>query len=160
MRVQRNLIEINGIKYMTPKTAGDLWDMSRQAVVQACKNGYVVGACKDSMDKWIIPVETVRPLNKEDIRQLRGGILTLKNKQMPAVGISLDEAKIVYGYLSDIGLIEMLDELSIDNIKDLVLTEEGMGIATDGKQIIIDWVKTGITVIQLAASVLTIYKGF
>jgi hypothetical protein len=79
---------------------------------------------------------------------------------MPAVGISLDEAKIVYGYLSDIGLIEMLDELSIDNIKDLVLTEEGMGIATDGKQIIIDWVKTGITVIQLEASVLTIYKGF
>ena len=65
----------------------------------------------------------------------------------------------MYQYLIDVGLIEKTDEKTIDSIRNLVLTDKGMKIATEGKHTNIKWINAGTTVVQLVASVITIWQG-
>ena len=68
--MMRALAEINGVKYMAPKAAGDLWKISRQRVTAACKDGRVVGVCFDLKGHYMIPVNSKKPLERETIREV------------------------------------------------------------------------------------------
>ncbi len=157
--VQRKLVEIDGRKYMSPSAAGDLWNMKHQAVTRACIDGRIVGATQDSSEKWIIPIEARKPLETEVIRQILICILVLKNRQESIDRQSLEDVNKVYQYLIDVGLIEKTDEKTIDSIRNLVLTDKGMKIATEGKHTNIKGINAGTTVVQLVASVITIWQG-
>ena len=156
---QKNLCEINGVLYMSPSSAGDLWNMKYQAVSQACKAGRVVGACLDSGNKWIIPTKAIKPLDMETIRQVLISTLALKNKPSSVSTLSLEDAKKVYGYLMDTGFVERCDNITLETLKNLILTEKGMQTATSGKISDIDWVNAVTTLIQVVASVMTIWQA-
>ena len=156
---QKNICEIAGKRYMSPSAAGELWDMKYQAVTNACIDGRIVGACKDSSDKWIIPVTADKPLDYEVIRQMLISTLALKNRNMDiSENLSTDVIR-VYEYLIKIGMFELMDNISSNTVKDLVLTDRGMKIATEGKKIDIDWMNASTTIIQVVASIITIWQA-
>ena len=156
--MQKKLIEINGCKYMSTPTAADLWDMKSKDVARACRENRVIGAFKDSSSKWLIPVNTKKPLSMEYIRRLLIGLLRIKNRpELMDVCNSISDAEEVYGYLSDIGFVEMPDELSKESIREMALTDEGMIIATEGGKTGIDW-NNPVLILGLIADVMSIWQ--
>ena len=141
---QRVLTEINGITYMSPKAAGDKWNMSPQKVIAACKDGRVVGATKDSKF-WIIPVDSPHPLEKEQIRQILIAILAVKNR--PETRLP-DGTEQLFGYLRDIGVLEGID----------TLTDRGMEMATTGKRVTLNWKDTSETILGMIGSLASIWS--
>ena len=150
--MQKSLIEINGIKYMSPKAAGGLWGMSSQKVTTECKAGRIVGATKDSGGHWIIPIDSKKPLDRETIRKTLVALLAMKNRP----GTSLfDEsgADDLFAYLRDIGLVEG------SSLTSASLTNAGMDIATSGKRVKIDWFNAGATIIGIVGSAASIWSA-
>lgn len=149
--IQKTLIEIDGKKYMSPKAAGDLWDMTSQKVAAECKAGRVVGATKDSGGHYIIPIEARKPLDSDTIRRTLIALLAMKNR--PGNHL-LDEtgAPELFEYLQGIGMLEGTD------LNTAQLTDKGMEIATAGKPILIDWVNAGVTVIGVLGSLASIWS--
>ena len=154
----KKLFTINGVQYMTPSLAGDKWDMSYQAVTNACKEHRIAGACKDSGDRWIIPFDAEKPLKYEEIRKLLVSILVLKNKPNDNNKTVSSEWEKVYKYLASIGLVEVLEQTIPDRIEDIVLTDVAMRIATEGQRVSINWVDASTTFVQVVASVITIWQ--
>lgn len=148
--LQKTLIEIDGKKYMSPKAAGDLWDMSPQKVAAECKAGRIVGATKDSGGHFIIPIEARKPLDAETIRKVLIALLAMKNK--PGTNL-LDEngATELHEYLRDIGLVEG------QNLRMAVLTNKGMELATTGKLVEVDWPNAAVNVISIIGSLASIW---
>lgn len=65
---------------MSTKAVADLWSLSSQRVAATCKDGRVVGACKDLNGHYIISVDTKKPLDKETIRTILISLLAMKNR--------------------------------------------------------------------------------
>ncbi len=157
MKKQRSLIKIGNMTYMSPKAAGDLWNMKYQSVTAACVDGRVIGAIKDSSDKFIIPIDAFKPLDKEEIRKLMITTLYLKNRPSFDIGFNDNEQIVkLYTYLEGIGYIEPFNSSSNKIPYEAILTDKGMHLATEGGHVDIDWCNIGITVIQIAASMITI----
>ena len=76
--MRNNMCEINGIRYVKPSVFGDMCGLSRQKITAACEDGRIIGACKDSSDKWIIPVNTCKPLEIDKIREVLVTVVYLK----------------------------------------------------------------------------------
>lgn len=148
--LQKTLIEIDGKMYMSPKAAGDLWDLSPQKVTAECKAGRIVGATKDSGNHYIIPIDSRKPLDNETIRKILIALLAIKNK--PGNDL-FDEkgADDLFGYLRDIGLLEGHD------LKTATLTIKGMELATAGNPVEVDWINAGVTIISIIGSLASIW---
>lgn len=142
---QRALVEINGITYMSPKAAGDKWELSSQKVTAACRDGRVVGAIKDSSDRFVIPIDSPPPLEKEQIRQALIAILALKNR--PGTRLT-GETNQLFGYLRAIGVLEGAD----------TLTDKGMGWATAGESVKVDWKNASVTILGVIGSLASIWS--
>ena len=147
---QKSLIELNGIKYMSPKAAGDLWDMSSQKVTADCQAGRVVGAVKDSGNHFIIPVDSPKPLDRETIRRTLVALLAMKNKPGKYGSNCANESKL-FDYLCGLNLLEGRNLYSAE------LTERGMEFATSGKPVRINWIDAGVTVLNILGSLSSIW---
>lgn len=158
--LQRKLCEINGVKYMSPSAAADLWNISTQKITAACKDGRIEGAILDSSDKWIIPVNARKPLEKAEIKTLLVGTLCLKNKPntLPHEMTSLN-IDIIYDYLYHTGYIEQFDRNSDRIPFDVILTDRGMKLATEGSTPSVNWVNAGLTIISIASDIITIWTA-
>ena len=153
---QRTVFDINGKTYMSPAAAADKWPISRQKIVAECKAGKVVGACLDSSNKWIIPIDARQPIDDENIRKILISLLCLKNK--PSTGsINVEAVKVneVIDYLKETGYLEKTDAC---NLNDLVLTEKGMHVATEGSKLNLDWLNAGITLVQVVGSIASMWS--
>ena len=155
------MCEINGERYVTPGVFGDSIGWSRQKVTSACRDGRIVGACKDTSGSWIIPVDAMKPLETEQIRELMVTTVYLKNKPDHPLDYSDHEkTAALYTYLQQTGYIEPFNTDSERIPYEVILTEKGIGLATEGKPLNLDWLHIGSTVIQVAASVITIAQLF
>lgn len=143
---QRTLTEINGITYMSPKAAGDWWNISPQKVTAACKDARVVGATKDSGNRWIIPIDSPHPLEKEQIRQVLIAVLAVKNR--PGTRLP-DGTEQLCDYLRSINLLEGTD----------TLTDRGMQLATAGETVSVDWKNAGATILSVIGSLASIWSA-
>ena len=148
---QKSLIDINGITYMSVKAAGERWNISSGKVSQACKDGRVSGAIKDSSNHYIIPMDSKKPLDKEMIRMTMIALLAIKNR--PDTSLSLDNTDDLFLYLQAIDLIEGVDLYSS------TLTNKGMELATSGKVISIDWKNAATTIIGIIGSLASIWSS-
>ena len=158
--MQRKMCEIDGKRYMSPSSAADLWNTSYQSVTKACKDGRIPKACKDSGGKWIIPVDAIAPLDSESIRKLLISTLAIKNGNISAPqSLNVDNIRLVYTYLSDIGCIEHLENITLRTPCEAVLTDKGFHIATEGKPLNLDWVNISTTFVQVVSSVITIWQA-
>ena len=157
---QKKMCEINGIRYVTPSVFANAIGWNNQKVTAACKDGRIIGACKDSSGKWIIPVDAMKPLEMEQIRSLMVTTVYLKNRPDHVLDYS-DHKQIVelYSYLQKIGYIEPFKTNGKRIPYEVVLTERGVKLATEGKSLNLNWLKIGTTVIQVAASVITIVQA-
>ena len=157
--MKKKMIEINGKRYVTAGVFSDNCDMNTQKVVAACKDGRVLGACKDSSGRWIIPTETYKPLETEYIRKVLVIVLYLKN--WPEKEIDLSQyGNIVnlFIYLSKTGYIEEFD-VNCERIPhEAILTEKGMALATKGEKLDFDWLRDSSMIIQTVAALLTFVK--
>lgn len=154
---QRTIFDIDGKTYMSPKGAADKWhNISWQKIVAECKAGKVVGACRDSSNKWIIPIDAHQPIDDEKIRKILISLLCIKNK--PSIEIEEKyntQIMQVIDYLKETGFIE--NGVST-HLRDLVLTEKGIHLATEGKKLQTDWLNSGITLIQVVGSIASIWS--
>jgi len=144
--MQKSLVEINGIKYMSPKAAGDMWGMNCQKVTSACKDGRVVGAVKDSSNHFIIPINSLHPLEKEQIRTILIALLVTKNNTKVSLPSGIEQ---LLDYLRSIGLIEGRD----------TLTDKGMKLATSGKEIQIDWKNVAMNILGIISNLASIWSA-
>lgn len=156
---QLPLIEINGVRYMSPKAAAGIWvGLTWQKIVAECKAGKVLGATKDSSNKWIIPADAKRPLDNLEIRKILISLLWLKNKPGTVVEeVQREQLLEVLDYLRDTGFIEPYSSENGISLIGLTLTDKGMHLATEGKKTGIDWVNAGITLVQVLGSIASIW---
>ncbi len=155
---QRTIFEIGGKTYMSPKAAEDKWNnISRQKIVAECEAGKIIGAQRDSTNKWIIPIEALQPIDDEAIRKILISLLCLKNN--PNLEINDGESEqieLVVDYLKKTGFLE---NDSSTNLRNLVLTEKGIHLATEGKKLQLDWLNAGITLAQVVGSIASIWSA-
>lgn len=156
MRIrQKPLVEIEGKQYMSPKAAAGLWGLSTQKVVVECKKGKILGACKDSKDAWIIPIDAKKPVSDEDIRSFLVALLAIKNK--PGTGVENEKTiRAVLEYLEKLDYIEPIEDVNSMDLSSIVLSGKGMEVATSGKKTVINWASAGIELLQIAGSIASI----
>lgn len=154
---QKKLCEINGKKYMSPGGAKDLWGISTQKITAACLAGRVEGACTDSSGKWIIPIDSRKPLEAEVIRRIMISLLALKNKHDGLAGIQMDQIDAVFDYLWKIECIESFDTESESFPYDVTLTDKGMKIATEGPVSGVNWLDLSGTIINCISIAITLW---
>lgn len=155
---QKALVDINGRTYMSPSAAHDKWkDLSRQKIVAECNKGKVIGACLDSSGKWIIPVDTQKPILDENIRLLLVSILCIKNKPNNNIeSLKKEQLSFALEYLKETGYIEAWNEGNEIDLTSIVITDKGMELATSGKKTSINWVNASVTLIQVVGSIASI----
>ena len=158
--MKKKMCEINGKRYITPGVFASSCGWSAQKMTSACKDGRVIGAEKDISNNWLIPIDSPRPLEIEQIRQVMVTSLYLKNRPTHILDYN-DQTNIValYTYLFNTGYIEPFDTNSNRIPYDVILTDKGMKLATEGKPLCLNWISIGTTVIQVAASIITIAQS-
>lgn len=155
----KKMCEINGVRYITPKVFADCCDCSAQKITAACKDGRIIGAYKDMKNNWMIPCDALKPLELETIRKLMVATLYLKNNPGKEIGnIEHDVIIRLYDYLFQCGYINQFEHESKRIPYEVVLTEKGFKVATEGKKVNINWLNIGVSLIQVAASVITVVQ--
>lgn len=157
------IISIDGKKYMSVKTAADLWGLSPRTVSDYCKNDRIINKIKPG-GHWYIWIDEIKPLSIKEIRKLL--VLSLQLKNRPSLEIdwstfSFDYSaiEIIYRNLADQGYIE---EFYIKDKKripyEVVLTQKGFNIvttiskeknATDFSSALQQWLPIVVDVAQL-----------
>lgn len=159
--MREKMCEINGQRYVTPSVFGKWCGWSQQKITAACEDGRIIGADKDTSDKWIIPVNACKPLEIDTIREVLVTVVYLKNRPDSPLDYSDHNAIVsLYTYLQHIGYLEPFNPDSNRIPYEVVLTEKGMKLATEGKSLNLNWLTIGTTVIQVAASLITIGQVF
>ncbi len=129
-------IELNGQKYMSTKTAADVWNLKQQTISDYCNKGKVCKAIKYREVRWYIPTDAVRPLSNDDIRRFL--MLTLQLKNKPSLEIdwssfSTEDSVIepIYRYLV---FRELIEPFKISDQKripyEVILTQKGLEFVT------------------------------
>lgn len=157
MTKRRNVFEIDGKIYYSPKIMAERWQISYQAVAAACKEGRIVGVVQDLSNNWCIPDTAMKPLDKDSIRKIL--IITLSLKNTPDVNIvGLDNYDILtlYRYLRDTKYIKEFNENSDRIPYEATLTEKGMELVINNKKSFINWSDIGSMFIQCIPSFLEI----
>ena len=75
------MIEINGEKYISTKTAADLWNLKPRTVADYCSRGRIIKAFKNGKNGWYIHIDEIKPLSNLQIHQLL--VLTIQLKNNP-----------------------------------------------------------------------------
>lgn len=161
------VIEYNGKKYMSAKTAADVWGLRPATVADYCCKGKIYGAIKYFEARWYIPVDAVKPLSNDEIRRFL--ILTLQLKNKPSLEIDWStfpgdylSVELIYRHLVYCGMLENFDIKDKKRIPyEVILTQKGLEIATSGNRaknvdfgtVLKDWLPTIISAAQLITQV-------
>ena len=108
--MRRDSIEIDGKGYATTKVMAGVWGVSQRTASRYCRDGLVAGAFKDSSNRYLIPVDTRKPLSRQVIEKVLWLVIQLKNA--PAFRIDYAKMEIkpeqlvgAFYYLADLGLV-------------------------------------------------------
>ena len=135
-----SLITVDGHKYMSTKSAADLWDLSPKTISDYCKDDKIRNKFKNGRFGWYIRTDEIKPLSQKDIHKLLVFTLQLKNDSTYEIDWTLfnyDESvfESIYQHLLARGYIR---PFSISDKKripyEVVLTQKGMEIATNFKK--------------------------
>lgn len=160
-------IELNGQKYMSAKTAADVWSLKPATVSAYCKEGKICHAIKYLESRWYIPTEAVKPLSNSEVRRFLTLTLQLKNKPSLEIDWGVFPIKnpaidVIYRHLV---FLELIEEFNISDKKripyEVILTQKGFEFATSCKKgkvedyssTMKEWLPTVIGVAQLIAQV-------
>ncbi len=134
------ILEIDGQKYMSTKTAADLWNLSPSTVSNYCKTGRILRKFKNGSKGWYIHIDEIKPLSDTDIHRLL--VLSIQLKNNPSLEIdwstfSFDDnvIDVIYQNLVTLGYIfpySIADKRRIPY--EVVLTQKGLETATSFKQ--------------------------
>ena len=113
--MKKDSFELEGNRYVTTKVMSGFWDVTQKTVADYCRDGMVIGAFKDSSNRYIIPANAKKPLNKNVIERVLWLIITLKNK--PSYPIDYSSLEVnptdmtwVFRYLCALSLIHPIAE--------------------------------------------------
>ena len=130
--------EINGRRYVTTDVIADIWGVKRATATEYCRAEIVLGAIKDSSGRWMIPVDTPKPLGKTVIKNVLCLVLQLKNDSnikidYDNVGVKAEDLPSAFEYVEKLKLIESIPEgCPAEEIPYKVqLTREGMKLALE-----------------------------
>ena len=162
-----SFIEYNGKKYMSAKTAADIWSLKPATVSEYCNKGKIHQAFKYLEARWYIPVDAVKPLSNDEIRRFLILSLQLKNKPSLEIDWSTfpnDDSSVALIY-RHLVFREMIENFSINDKKripyEVILTQKGLEFVTSGNKEKIEdfgtamkeWLPTIIGAAQLIAQV-------
>ena len=130
------LIEVDGNKYMSTKTAADLWGLSPRTVSDHCKNNRIHRKFKNGKLGWYIHVDEIKPLSDIEIHRLL--VLSIQLKNDPSLTIdwstfNFDDKAIDVIYQS-LYLSGYIHAYSVSNKRripyEVILTQKGLEMAT------------------------------
>lgn len=135
-----SVIELNGKRYMSVKTAADAWGLKQNTVSAYCKEGRICHAVKYLEKRWYMPIDAVKPLSNDEIRRFL--ILTLQLKNKPSLEIDWptfpcedSSVELIYRHLVFRNMIENFDIEDKKRIPyEVVLTQKGLETATSGNK--------------------------
>lgn len=134
------IITVDGKKYMSTKTAADIWRLKPRTVSDYCNSGKIINKFKNGRYGWYIDINEIRPLSVYEIRRFL--ILTLTLKNNPEYEIDWDSfdydnsaIEVIYKNLVGMGYIY---PFSIENKQkipyEVNLTPQGLDLVTSYKQ--------------------------
>lgn len=130
------LIEIDGNKYMSTKTAADLWGVSSRTVSAYCKKNRIHRKFKNG-NRWYIHIDEIKPLSDVEIHRLL--VLSIQLKNNPSLLIdwttfNFDDEAIdaIYQSLCRSGYINSYSVFDKRRIPyEVILTQKGLEMATN-----------------------------
>lgn len=132
----QSLIEVDGNKYMSTKTAAELWGLSPRTVSDYCKNNRIHRKFKNGKLGWYIHIDEIKPLTDTEIHRLL--VLSIQLKNNPSLTIdwttfNFDDEAIdaVYQSLYQSGYIHSYSVSDKRRIPyEVILTQKGLEMAT------------------------------
>lgn len=159
----QSLIEVDGNKYMSTKTAAELWDLSSRTVSDYCKNNRIHRRFKNGKLGWYIHIDEIKPLSDTEIHRLL--VLSIQLKNDPSLTIdwttfNFDDEAIdaIYQSLCLSGYIHSYSVSDKRRIPyEVILTQKGLEMATafnkksipDFSTVCSQWVPILINIAQL-----------
>lgn len=132
----QSLIEVDGNKYVSTKTAAELWGLSSRTVADYCKNNRIHRKFKNGKLGWYIHIDEIKPLTDTEIHRLLVLSIQLKNdpsltidwttfnfddEAIDAVYQSLYQSRYIHSY-------SVSDKRRIPY--EVILTQKGLEMAT------------------------------
>lgn len=157
------LIEVDGNKYMSTKTAAEFWGLSSRTVSDYCKNNRIHRKFKNGKLGWYIHIDEIKPLTDTEIHRLL--VLSIQLKNNPSLTIDWstfncdDNAiDVIYQSLYLSGYIHSYSVPDKRKIPyEVILTQKGLEMATafnkesipDFSTVCSQWLPVLINVAQL-----------
>ena len=137
---EQAIIEIDGKKYMSTKTAAKFWGLSPRTVSDYCKNGRIHRKFKNGKLGWYIYIDEIKPLSDTEIHRLL--VLSIQLKNNPSLEIDwstfdFDNSAIdaIYKTLVASGYIQPYNVVDKRRIPyEVILTQKGLETATSFKK--------------------------
>lgn len=134
------ILEIEGKKYMSTKTAADLWGLSSRTVSNYCKRDRIRRKFKNGGMGWYIYIDEIKPLSDAEIHKLL--VLSIQLKNNPSLEIdwstfNFDNSiiDVIYQNLVASGYIQPYNISDKRRIPyEVILTQKGLETATSFKQ--------------------------
>ncbi|MBQ9949705.1 MAG: helix-turn-helix domain-containing protein [Clostridia bacterium] len=132
----QSLIEVDGNKYMSTKTAAELWGLSSRTVSDYCKKNRIHRRFKNGKLGWYIHIDEIKPLSDTEIHRLL--VLSIQLKNDPSLTIdwttfNFDDEAIdaIYQSLCLSGYIHSYSVSDKRRIPyEVILTQKGLEMAT------------------------------
>ena len=134
------ILEVDGEKYMSTKTAADLWGLSTRTVSNYCKSGRIHRKFKNGKMGWYIHIDEIKPLSDTELHRLL--VLSIQLKNNPSLAIdwstfNFDDIAIdvTYQNLVVSGFVQpytITDKRRIPY--EIILTQKGLEMATSFKK--------------------------
>lgn len=131
------------IEYFDTNIASEKWGLSSRTVAKYCRSNLIPKAYKDTKSKiWRIPVNSIKPLNKSELKELLFLIskihnyLSLDKDYMIKELESLDDISPALNYLENFGFVQFKD--NVNRVTHVMITEKGYSTMNEGKTISIE----------------------
>lgn len=134
------IVDINNEKYMSTKTAANLWGLSTRTVANYCNSNRIHRKFKNGKLGWYIHIDEIKPLTDIEVHRLL--VLSIQLKNNPTLQIdwstfTFDSSAIdvVYQNLVETGFLQPYVVTDYHRIPyEVVLTQKGLEMATSFKK--------------------------
>ncbi|RKM56844.1 DNA-binding protein [Butyrivibrio sp. CB08] len=128
------------VTYIDTETAAAIFGVTKNTVTNYCRKDEIKGCKKDDKGRWLIPVDSIKPLTKKEKITALQGILIVKNNpnerpQWLENETSVKGLELSLKYLFDNGYIcnyKQKRKNAILKIDKIQLTNKGMDLALGG----------------------------
>ena len=113
--MRKESFEIEGKRYVTTKVMAGFWDVSQRTVTEYCRDCLVIGAFKDSSNRYMIPSDAKKPLSKNVIEKVLWLVVQLKNNSSyqidySSLGVTTNDIEWAFKYLAALSFFEPISQ--------------------------------------------------